>query len=48
MAEDTAEVKRKSAMTSDFMFLGAFVNAYSKPVIDARISEKAMRTYDPL
>jgi hypothetical protein len=44
MAAETAEVNRNIAMTSDFMFLGAFVNAYSRPVIDARISENAMRT----
>jgi hypothetical protein len=44
MAEETAEVNKNIAMTSDFMFLGAFVNAYSRPVIDARISENAMRT----
>jgi len=44
MAEEMAEVNRNTAMTSDFMFLGAFVNAYSRPVIDARISEMAMRT----
>jgi hypothetical protein len=44
MAEETAVVNKNIAMTSDFMFLGAFVNAYSRPVIDARISENAMRT----
>jgi hypothetical protein len=43
MADETAFVKRNIAMTSDFMFLGAFVNAYSRPVMDARISENAMR-----
>jgi hypothetical protein len=48
MAEEMAEVKRNNAMTTDFMFLGAFVNAYSRPVMDARISENAMRIYDPL
>jgi hypothetical protein len=31
-------------ITNDRMFFGAFVNAYSKPVIDAKISENAMRT----
>jgi hypothetical protein len=44
IAEEIAEVNRNTAMTSDFIFLGAFVNAYSRPVIDARISEIAMRT----
>ena len=44
MAEETAEVNRNTAMTSDLMFLGALVNAYSRPVMDARISETAMRT----
>jgi hypothetical protein len=48
MAEEMAVIKRNTAMTSDFMFLGAFVNAYSRPVMDARISENAMRMYDPL
>ena len=39
-----AVVNRYTAMTSDLMFLGALVNAYSRPVMDARISENAMRT----
>jgi hypothetical protein len=43
MAEEMELVNRNSAMTSDFMFLGALVNAYSRPVMDARISENAMR-----
>jgi hypothetical protein len=43
MAEATAEVKRNNPITSDFIFLGALVNAYSRPVIDAKISERAMR-----
>jgi hypothetical protein len=43
MAEAKALVNRNSAMTSDLMFLGALVNAYSRPVMDARISESAMR-----
>jgi len=43
MAEATAEVNKNIAMTSDFMLLGALVNAYSRPVIDAKISENAMR-----
>jgi hypothetical protein len=44
MAEEMAEVNKNTAMTSDLMFLGALVNAYSRPVMDARISEIAMRT----
>lgn len=43
-----AVMNRNTAMTSDFMFAGAFVNAYSSPVMDARISENAMSTYDPV
>jgi hypothetical protein len=43
MAEETAEVNRNIAMTSDLMFFGALVNAYSKPVIAAKISENAIR-----
>jgi hypothetical protein len=43
MAEETAEVNRNMPITSDFIFLGALVNAYSRPVIDAKISENAMR-----
>jgi hypothetical protein len=48
MAAENAEVEKNIATTSDFMFLGAFVNAYSMPVIHAKISESAMRIYDPL
>lgn len=43
MALEIPEVKRNADMTRDFMFFGAFVNAYSRPVMDAKISEKAMR-----
>lgn len=43
-AEEIAEVKRKTAMTKERMLTGAFVKAYSKPVIDAKISLNAMRT----
>lgn len=43
MAEEKELVNRNSAMTSDLMFLGALVNAYSRPVMDARISENAIR-----
>ena len=32
-------------MTRDRIFLGAFVKAYSRPVILAKISEKAIKTY---
>ena len=38
-------MNRKTDMTSERMFLGAFVNAYSRPVIEARISLMAMRMY---
>jgi hypothetical protein len=31
------------AMTTDFMVAGAFVNANSRPVIEAKISEMAMK-----
>lgn len=31
-------------VTSDLMFLGAFVKAYSKEVIEAKISERAIKT----
>ena len=40
-----AFMKRKIDITRDRMFLGAFVNAYSRPVIEARISLIAMRIY---
>jgi len=40
-----ADVKRKIDITRDRMFLGAFVNAYSRPVIEARISLIAIRIY---
>ena len=45
IAEDKAIVNKKQAITSDRMFLGAFVNAYSRPVIDANISLRAMSMY---
>jgi len=44
MALEMAFMKKKTAMTSDRILLGAFVNAYSRPVINANISENAMRT----
>lgn len=40
-----ADMKRNTDMTSDRMFLGALVNAYSSPVMEARISLIAMKTY---
>jgi hypothetical protein len=48
MVLESAELKRNIAMTNDFKFLGSFINAYSRPVMDTRISENAMRIYDPL
>ncbi len=44
-ADDIADMKKKADITSDRMFLGAFANAYSRPVIDAKISLMAIRTY---
>lgn len=38
-------MKKKADITRDRMFLGAFVNAYSRPVIEAKISLMAMRMY---
>ena len=38
-----AEVNRSMPITSDFIFLGALVNAYSRSVMAVRISERAMR-----
>ena len=43
MAAASALVNKKTPMTRDRMFFGAFVNAYSRPVMDAKISERAMR-----
>jgi hypothetical protein len=45
MAEDRADWNRNTDITSDRMFLGAFVKAYSNPVIDAKISLRAIKTY---
>lgn len=42
MAEEIAEVNKKIAMTQDLMFAGALVNAYSSPVMEAKISLKAI------
>jgi hypothetical protein len=36
-------MKRKTDMTRERMFLGALVKAYSRPVMEARISEMATR-----
>ena len=38
-----ADVKRKSDMTTDFIDDGACVKAYSRPVMEAKISEIAMK-----
>ncbi|KAH0356420.1 hypothetical protein KCU81_g105, partial [Aureobasidium melanogenum] len=40
---NSALVKRKSDMMKDFMLAGALVNAYSRPVILAKISERPIR-----
>jgi hypothetical protein len=45
-AAPMAVVRRYMDITKDFMDGGALVYAYSRPVIEAKISEKAMRTYD--
>ena len=42
-AEPPALVRRNMDMTKDFMLGGALVYAYSRPVMEAKISEKAMR-----
>jgi hypothetical protein len=47
MTAENADVNRNTDMTSERMFLGAFVNAYSNPVIAVRISLKATRMYLP-
>ena len=44
IADETALVKRKREVTIERIFLGALVNAYSRPVIEAKISLKAIRT----
>lgn len=44
----TALMNRNTAITSERMFLGALVKAYSRPVIEAKISLMAMRMYEPL
>ena len=35
-------------ITSERMFFGAFVNAYSRPVMYAKISDVATSTYAPV
>lgn len=45
MADATALVNKKIPITRDFMFLGALVKAYSRPVMDAKISESAIKMY---
>ena len=43
-AEPNAVCNKKRAITRDFMLGGALVKAYSKPVIEAKISERPIRT----
>lgn len=38
-------MKRLTDMTKDRMFFGALENAYSSVVMEAKISEMAMRTW---
>jgi hypothetical protein len=45
IAAATALVNKNIDMTKLRIFLGALVNAYSRPVIDAKISDKAISTY---
>jgi hypothetical protein len=44
MALPIADMNKKMLMTTDFILLGALLYAYSKPVIEAKISEMAIRT----
>jgi hypothetical protein len=44
-AEDIADINKNTDITRERMFFGAFVNAYSSPVMDAKISLTAIRTY---
>jgi len=44
IAEDRAVWKSAKAMTSDRMFFGALEKAYSRDVMEARISDMAIRT----
>ena len=43
-ADEIADVNKKTAMTVDLMFTGALVKAYSRPVMEAKISLIAIRT----
>jgi hypothetical protein len=43
IAEEIEAINTNTAITIDFMFLGALVNAYSRPVMIAKISEMAIR-----
>lgn len=45
IAEAIADVNKNTAITKDLIFFGAFVNAYSSPVIEAKISPNAIKTY---
>jgi hypothetical protein len=43
-AEARADMNRNIAITRDLIFLGALVKAYSRPVMEAKISLKAIKT----
>lgn len=43
-AEARADMNRNIAITRDRIFLGALVNAYSRPVMEAKISLNAIKT----
>jgi hypothetical protein len=43
-ADAIAEVNKNTAMTMDLIFVGALVNAYSRPVMEAKISLSAIST----
>ena len=45
MADEKACVNQNMPVTKDRMFFGALENAYSSPVMLAKISENAMRMY---
>jgi hypothetical protein len=45
MALPRADMKRNTDMTRERIFFGALVNAYSSPVIEAKISLSAIKTY---
>ena len=44
MAAEKAWANQNMPVTTERIFFGALVKAYSRPVIEAAISEKAMRT----